>query len=119
MRIILSWSKFRKVFGFEPTSDLDAERPLYWDAEQRVVNQKLKQLAEAFRQADRTERTAAAALDRVTTADELMEARNTRAYYRECVRKAKDAFWHAHKLAQEAGFAVSEKYSDYLESEWR
>lgn len=119
MRIILSWRKFHKIFGFTPTSEFESNRPLYYDAEQHVVDGKLTELAEAFRQADRSERAAQRDLNLVATAEELVAARNTHAYYRDGVYRAKEAFWWAHKLAQDAGFHVKEKYTDYLTSGWR
>lgn len=116
MRTLLLKIKFRRFnreFGFVPAPD----DPVFRAAEQRIVEGRLTQLASWFRDAAWNEETSTALLlqrkeaEKVTDVLEAMYALRTSRFL---LHNAKQAFWRAHGLAKEAGFAVKAKHAEYL-----
>jgi len=101
---------FLKHCGFVPVSKPNSVLP--W--EQQIVDELLAILAEKFDSADKTQRKAMG----TPKLSVLGEGWKTRInFFREVndlVDKTKSMFWTAHNAAKEYGFAVRDKYSDYL-----
>ena len=118
--IVLSWRKFRKVFGFDPTADVEEGwSPYVGIAEQQLVADKLRKFAQEFAKEDERERQLGAELREAVKSDRLVSLRDQLKVTHRRIHEVKDAFWLAHQLAKKAGFTVEPRYTDYLPSKYR
>lgn len=110
----IKFRKFEKVFGFVPSEGRIQA------AEQGVVDERLRELAEEFDSlCKRQESHRAGTRPGGHKWGELYEVQfyevrgEVSTLYLN-LQAAKQAFWHAHKIAKKAGFSVKEKYGNYL-----
>lgn len=106
---------FKKIFGFEPTG-----RPELKTAEQKEVDQVLRGLARHLEFRDSEQRGLQAAdleVGDTTFAQALRLKAQELEVVESALAAAKKRFWDTHKAVKKKGYAVKEKYSDYLLSE--
>ena len=107
--------RFKKEFGFEPTPKWSADcSGLVISSEQKVVDERLSELAIAFDSMIKVENALQADLEGTSGAEAILHLRYKATEARQNLSAAKRAFWYAHELAKEAGFSVKDKHRDYL-----